>query len=133
MSGCNHEKCLRDKCATCCYCGKELAHSLTDFDVSSNDQKVYVHSGDGFCVARLCKLSAEIWDKGVEANCKLISGCAFEQFQREVKDTFGVDIQECHRPVWSKPPEVYAVGEPKFVGEIPERKELRVKALSEVL
>ncbi len=24
MSGCNHEKCLRDYCETCCYCGKYL-------------------------------------------------------------------------------------------------------------
>lgn len=24
MSGCNHEKCLRDGCKECCYCGHEL-------------------------------------------------------------------------------------------------------------
>lgn len=24
MSGCDHEKCLRDGCETCCYCGLHL-------------------------------------------------------------------------------------------------------------
>lgn len=102
------------------------------FDVSSNDQKVYVHSDEGYCVARLCKLSAEIWDKGVEANCKMLMGCAFEQFQLECRTIFGVVIEESHRPVWSKPPQIFAVGEPKFVGSIPERQELKVKSREEI-
>jgi hypothetical protein len=24
MSNCNHDKCLRDGCVSCCYCGKEM-------------------------------------------------------------------------------------------------------------
>jgi hypothetical protein len=25
MSGCNHEKCIRDGCKNCCYCGSDLS------------------------------------------------------------------------------------------------------------
>jgi hypothetical protein len=105
---------------------------IEDPDVSSNGQKVYLHSHGCFCLARLCQGSAEFWDKGVEAKCRTILGCAFEQFQIEVKITFGVDVEECHRPIWSKPPPIYAVGEPQLVGVIPERQDMKVKSREEI-
>ena len=29
MSGCNHDKCLRDGCSSCCYCNSELRQKTT--------------------------------------------------------------------------------------------------------
>jgi hypothetical protein len=75
-------------------------------NVYSTGEKIYIESDiHGGCVARLCKMSAELYnDYKIGEGSHLeeyVLNCSFEKFQESVKRKYGIEIAEEHRPDWS--------------------------------
>jgi hypothetical protein len=74
-------------------------------NVYSTGEKIYIESDiHGGCVARLCKMSAELYSDSKVGESRLeeyVLNCPFEKFQEIVKHKYGIEIDDEHRPDWS--------------------------------
>jgi hypothetical protein len=75
-------------------------------DVTSDGEKVWVHSDSGICIARLCRLSLEFLsaESGLDMRGKRTArdGSDWGTFKKYVQERFGIALGDEHEPEFSR-------------------------------
>lgn len=76
---------------------------MSGYNVSSTNEKTYVHNHFGMCVARLCATSAEFTvGCPIDGKLDIIEKCSFDHFKTECLKRYNIAVDDKYIPLWAK-------------------------------